>query len=113
MESKEIAKKIALILKDNKAEDIVSINVAEKTSVADYFVVASGRSTIHTKALVEHLEEELEKEDIFVLRRDGVKEGRWAVLDYGSVIVHIFSDDNRLFYHLENLWGDQNSMEKF
>ncbi len=113
MDSKTFTEKICKILSNHKAEDIVSIDVKEKTSEADYFVIAGGRSMTHTRALIELLEEELDKEGVAPLRRDGVREGRWAVLDYGDVIVHIFNDESRLFYHLENLWADGDNVKKY
>ena len=112
MESKEFAKKVCEVLINHKAEDVISINVKERTDVADYFVVASGRSMTHTRALIEHVEEEIDKIGVFPVRKEGVREGRWAVLDYGDVIVHIFNDETRLFYHLEKLWGDETNVEK-
>ena len=114
VESKDFAREICNLLKDYKAEDVVCICVKEKTSVADYFVVADGRSMTHTRALIGHLEEDIEKNHgVSPTRKEGVREGRWAVLDYGDVIVHIFNDESRLFYHLEQLWGDENNVEKF
>lgn len=113
MNAKEFARKVCEILSEHKAEDIVMIDVAEKTEVADYFVVAGGRSKTHTRALIEHVEEGTDKIGVSAVRREGVREGRWAVLDYGDVIVHIFNDESRLFYHLESLWGDEKNTTKF
>lgn len=113
MESKEFAKVICEKLSNHKAEDIVLINVDGKTDVADYFVIASGRSMTHTRALIELVEEEIDKIGVAPIRKEGLREGRWAVLDYGDVIVHIFNDETRLFYHLEKLWGDDKNVEKF
>ena len=112
MESKEFAEMICGVLKDHKGEDVVMIDVKEKSSVADYFVVASGRSMTHTRSLIDHVEEEMEKLGVSPTRREGVREGRWAVLDYGDVIVHVFNDETRLFYHLEKLWGDDKNVTK-
>ncbi len=112
MEAKTLTEKICKLLSDHKAGDIVSINVSEK-GVADYFIVASGKSATHTTALIEHVEEGMEKEGVFKLRSEGVKEGRWAVLDYGDVIVHIFNDETRLFYHLEKLWDNGKNVVKY
>lgn len=113
MNSKEFTKKVCEVLKDHKAEDIVSICVKEKTDVADYYVIASGRSMTHTRALTEHVEEEMEKIGVDAIRKEGLREGRWAVLDYGDVIVHIFNDESRLIFHLEQLWGDEKNIERF
>ena len=113
MNSKEFTDKICKVLKDHKAEDIVAVDVKEKTDVADYFVVAGGRSMTHTRSLIEHVEEEMEKEGVSPTRSEGVREGRWAVLDYGDVIVHIFNDETRLFYHLETLWDDGKNVTRY
>ncbi len=113
MDSKTFAEKICLTLTDRKAEDVILIDVRGKTEVADYYVVANGRSMTQTRALIDHVEFEMEKLGVAPVRREGVREGRWAVLDYGDVIVHIFNDETRLFYHLENLWGDEKNVTKF
>ena len=106
MKSEVLAEVILSALKERKAFDIVKINVQEKTSVADYFIVASARSSTQVKSLSEHIEEAVEKNGGRVLRREGVQDARWIVLDFGDVIVHLFNDETRLFYHLERLWGD-------
>lgn len=113
MESQAFAERICEILKDHKAEDVVSINVKDKSSVADYFVVASGRSSTHTRSLIERVEEEIEKDGTAPVREEGVREGRWAVIDYGDVIVHIFNDETRLLYHLEKLWEDGDNVKRY
>lgn len=107
MDSKLLADAICQYLSSKKAQDIVKIYVAEKTVVADYFIIASGRSTTQVKALCDNVEEYYSKEfGLDVTRREGVAEGRWAVLDFGGVLVHVFDDEDRLFYHLERLWGE-------
>ena len=101
------ADKVSEILAAHKAEDIRKIDLRGKTEIADFFVIASGRSTAHVRALTEKLDEELKKDDVTPLREEGVREGRWAVIDYGDVIVHVFSDETRLLYHLEALWENK------
>ena len=113
MEAREFAEKICKVLSDHKAEDIVLMDVRGKTEVADYYVVAGGRSMTHTRALIEHVEEQIESLGVSAIRREGVREGRWAVIDYGDVLVHIFNDESRLFYHLESLWDDGKNVVKF
>lgn len=111
--SQVFAESVCEILKNHKAEDVALINVKEKSSVADYFVVATGRSSTHTRSLIEHVEEEIEKTGVAPIREEGVREGRWAVIDYGDVIVHVFNDETRLMYHLEKLWGDGDNIKTF
>ena len=113
MDAKEFVAKVVESLDKHKAEDIVSIDVKGKTEIADYYVIAGGRSMTHTRSLIEYVEEDMDKLGVAPIRREGVREGRWAVLDYGDVIVHIFNDESRLFYHLENLWGDENNVVKY
>ena len=106
MNSKEKTNLICKILSDGKAVGIVYIDVESKTSLCDYFIIASGRSTLQVKSLCENLEEKLSKEGLEPKRTEGVRDGRWGVLDYGDVIVHVFNDESRLFYHLERLWDN-------
>ena len=113
MDAKTFSKEICKILSKHKAEDILIIDVTGKTDIADYFVLAGGRSMTHTRSLIELLEEEVDKMGVAPNRREGVKEGRWAVLDYGDVIVHIFNDETRVFYHLESLWGNDENIVKY
>lgn len=114
MTSKEKCLLICQLLSDKKAGDIVYIDVAEKTSLCDYFIVCSGRSSTQVKSLADNLEEKLEKEyGEMPRRREGVREGRWAVVDYADVIVHIFSDEERDFYNLERLWEDGKNIVRY
>ena len=113
MDSKEFATKVCEILVDKKPEDVVLIDVKGKSDVADYFVVAGGRSMTHTRSLIDYVDFEIEKLGVSAIREEGAKEGRWAVLDYGDVIVHVFNDETRLFYHLEKLWDDGKNVTKF
>lgn len=112
MNSEILTKQICDILLAKKANDIVKINVSKKSSLADYFVIASGRSSTQVKALAEYVDEGMSKLGVEVKRREGESEGRWTVLDYGDCIVHIFDDENRLFYHLEKLWEDGDNFER-
>lgn len=106
METLLTADMICKFLSEKKANDIVKIYVADKTIIADYFVIASARSSTQVKALSEYVEEFVEKNGGEVRRTEGIAEGRWAVIDAGDIIVHIFNDEQRLFYHLERIWGD-------
>ena len=104
MDIKKSAELIKKAIEDKKGYDIVEIEVSEKTILADLFIIASGKSTVQVRAIAEGVEEKLDKEGLSPVRREGINEGRWAVLDYGDIIVHIFNDESRLFYHLERLW---------
>lgn len=113
MDSLKFTQAICKILKDSKAEDVAYICVKGKTDVADYYVISSGRSKTHTRSLIDKVEEETDKLGFSPIRTEGVREGRWAVMDYGDVIVHIFNDETRVLYHLEELWGDGKNTVKF
>ncbi len=114
MTSKEKVLLICSILSEKKAKGIVYIAVEEKTSLCDYFVVAGGSSKTMVKSLAENLEEKLDKvHNLTPRRREGVREGRWAVLDYSDVIVHIFGDEERDFYNLERLWADGENLIRY
>lgn len=109
----EFANKICAVLDDKKAVDITLVKVGHLTDIAEYMVIACGKSTTQVRALAEHVDDAMEKEGIFSRRKEGFREGRWALLDYSDVIVHIFLDDVRLFYCLEELWGDGSNVTKF
>ncbi len=112
--SKELALAACKALADKRGKDIVTLYVREKTSLCDYFVLASGSNSSQIRAMGERVEEVISREyGIDPTRTEGVRDGRWAVVDYGDVIVHIFNDDTRLFYHLERLWGDGENLEKY
>ena len=98
---------------DKKAHDIVTVDVADQTIMCSYFVIASGSSTTQVRALGDHVEEELEKLGMKALRKEGLREGRWGVIDYGDVILHIFNDESRLFYYLERLWDSGKNVEHY
>ena len=106
MTPREIAEVAAKALDAKRAKDVVALKVDEMTVITDYMVIGSGRSVPQVKALAEHVEEELAKEDLFAKRREGLSEGRWCVLDYGDVIVHVFHEQDREYYQLERLWAD-------
>jgi ribosome-associated protein len=106
LEPKEIALCAAKALDDKKAQDILVLEVGHRTVIADYMVIASGRSAPQVKTLLESLEEQLARRDVRPRRREGMGEGRWAVLDYGAVIVHVFHEEERAYYQLERLWID-------
>ena len=113
MEGHELALACAKALSDKKAQDIVILDVRDQTIVCSYFVIASGRSTTQVKSLCENLEEKFSKEGVEPRRTEGVRDGRWGVVDYGDVIVHIFNDESRLFYHLERLWEEGDNVKRY
>lgn len=113
MNSKEMAEKIAKALDDKQGVDIMMLEVTHLTSITDYFVIASASNTMKVRALAENVEEEMEKAGIVVRRKEGMNEARWIVLDYASVIVHVFHSEEREFYNIERLWTDGGNLTPF
>lgn len=99
-----LLEKIVNILDSKKAIDIKQIDIKEKTTIADYFVIASGTSSTHVKSLADNIEEELKKEKIYPNKIEGYDSAAWILMDYGEVIVHIFTGQERENYSLEDLW---------
>ncbi len=102
----EVATKAAELADDERAEDIVILDMKDVTLVADYFVICTGRSTIHTKAIAKGIEEGLDELGVNGLRKEGIQDSSWILLDYGGVVIHVFIDETRKYYDLERLWAD-------
>lgn len=105
-EPKELALKIASALYNKKAENITVLKVDHLTSIADYFIIASGRSAQAVHTLYEEVTDRMSEIGVEPRRNDGVRDSRWIVVDYASVIVHIFHPEERSFYNIERLWND-------
>jgi ribosome-associated protein len=101
----ELAHRIVEIASDKKGNDIVMLRTAELTTMADFFVLCSGRSDRQVAALSGAIVEELRKEGIRPIGIEGRESSRWVLLDFGSVIVHVFAPEEREYYGLERLWG--------
>ena len=101
----EMIRKIAAALYDKKAQDIVALDVSD----TDCMIIASGRSALQVKTLADEVEDKLGESGVYPLRKEGQQEGRWVVLDYGSVLVHIFHTEEREFYRLDKLWEADNN----
>ncbi|MDW7772551.1 MAG: ribosome silencing factor [Desulfobulbaceae bacterium] len=107
----EIARMCAQIAVDNKAEDLVILDVRGLTSFTDFFVIMSGRSTRHVQGIAEKIELELRSKRVTSKNSEGLREGIWVLLDYDDVIVHIFYKETRKFYDLDGLWHDAVKVE--
>lgn len=101
-----LADEIASILDDKKAVDVVILDISRLTVIADYFVIGSGNTDTQVKALYDELEKRMREKGIEAKRIEGAREGRWIVMDYGDIIVHLFHREEREFYNLERLWAD-------
>jgi ribosome-associated protein len=107
MTPKELAIIAAKALDEKKGKTIAAIEISDLSTLADYFVIASGTSNTQINALCDAVEKELKEqagED--PLRREGYRDGTWVLLDYGCIVIHVFSPEAREFYSLERLWHD-------
>lgn len=110
--STQIMQQVVDILKDKLANDVQVINISEATIIADYFVIASGRTDAHVRALYDYVDEGVkEKLGIDPLHREGIENSKWIIIDYGSVIVHLFRNTEREFYGIEKLWAQAPRVE--
>lgn len=103
----ELARKAAAILLDNKASDVVLLSLQGVSDMTDFFLIASGTSDTHVRALGEHVQEDLKKATGATPHHvEGMAQGRWVLLDYVDFVVHVFHPTLRGFYQLERLWSD-------
>lgn len=105
MTSLEKAKSIAKILDKKKAIDIIGIETKELTVMSDYFIIASGTSNTHVRALADEVDDEMKKLGVEVDHIEGRATG-WILLDYNDVLVHVFQPESRQYYNIERLWND-------
>jgi len=106
MTPRSVSKKIAKLIYSKKGEEIIVLDLRKVANFTDYFVIATGTSDIHVKTLKDTIIEEMGKLNILPLRTDGDKSPDWKVIDYGDIMVHLFTQEARKFYNLENLWSD-------
>jgi ribosome-associated protein len=112
MEVTEIKKNIEKILDNNKARSIVTINLRNKSYIADFMIIASGTSSRHLQSLSENLVTELKKLGLESCRIEGKDSSDWKLVDAHDVIVHIFNHEKREFYNLEKMWSEEIPKEK-
>ena len=101
-----LARRAAAICADNKADDVVLLDLHAVTDMTDYFIVASGTSDTHVRSVAQHVVEMLAKDGHRAASVEGMRQGRWVLLDYVDFVVHVFHPSLRSFYQLERLWGD-------
>jgi ribosome-associated protein len=106
LDTAQLAKIIVDIASDKKASDVLLLDVRDVTVIADYFVICSGSNSRQLQAIADYIDEELHKQGAHVLRCEGTPDSGWLLLDFGSVIVHIFGTREREYYHLERLWSN-------
>lgn len=108
---KEIAAIAAKALSDKKAKDLKVLRITEHSILADYFVICSGSSAPHIKALVDEVDKQLSESGEPPTRREGQRSDLWVLMDFGCVVVHVFTEEARKFYDLERLWGDAEDVD--
>jgi ribosome-associated protein len=101
-----IARTAAHAAVDKIAQDIIAIDVSDRLAITDIFLIASAPSERQVNAIVDGIEEELSKQGLKPVRREGRSEGRWVLLDYAEVVVHVQHEEDRVFYALDRLWKD-------
>lgn len=106
MDNKEFALLAAKTLDDKKATDILAIDIMEKASFADYLVVATGNSERQVNSLVDDVEDAFAKEGLFVKNIEGKQNSGWVLMDFGDIIVNVFTKEQREKYGIEKVWGD-------
>lgn len=109
---KQLAINIANYIDDKKGEDVIVLDLRGKSSLTDFFVIATGKNEKHAVALANHVEDEVHINNfIDVHHKEGHRSGDWVVLDYIDIIVHIFKREKRQYYNLERLWPDAEQLD--
>ena len=111
MQPRELAEKIAVIADDKKGKDILLLNMEGISFMTDYFVIASASNTTLVRAIADAIEDKLAEEEVFCRHKEGYNGGRWILMDFGDAVVHVFLEEERDFYNLEQLWADAPSEE--
>ena len=106
MDNKELVKAIYNALDDRKGEDIRVLDISGVSVMADYFVIASGNNVNQVQAMADSVNEAMIKNKLELKQTEGYGTGGWILMDYGDIIVHVFSKEERLFYDLERIWRD-------
>lgn len=110
--SKEMAKIVVSALEEKKAKDLKLLDISDVSVLADYFVIASGSNRNQVQAMADEVEERLGEAGFTPKQVEGYQTANWILMDYQDVIIHIFDEENRLFYDLERIWRDGNLVEK-
>ena len=110
--AKEMAKIAAAALEDKKARDLKILDISDVSVLADYFIIASGSNRNQVQAMVDEVEEKLGQAGYTPKQVEGYQTANWILMDYQDIIIHVFDEENRLFYDLERIWRDGNLVEK-
>lgn len=110
--SKEMVRLAYQALEEKKGEDIQVIEIGDISIIADYFIIANGTNSPQVDALVDSVKDMLGRKGYEPKRIEGVRSASWILMDYGDVVVHVFSKEDRLFYNLERIWRDGKTVSK-
>ena len=108
---KQMAQLVCRALDEKKGRDIKVIDIHDVSVIADYFVIARGSNQNQVQAMVDNVEEQLGRAGFEPKQVEGVRNSSWILMDYGDVIVHVFDEENRLFYDLERIWRDGKTLD--
>ena len=110
-EQAKMAKIAYNALDEKKGEDIKIIDISGISVMADYFIIANGNSITQVQALVDNVEEKMNQSGFIMKRKEDNRSSTWVLLDFGDVVVHVFDNEDRLFYDLERIWSDGKTVE--
>ena len=111
-QAKEMARLAVEALEDKKAVDVRILDIGQISTLADYFIIASGNNRNQVQAMADNVDEVLAKAGYQTKQTEGYRNANWILLDYGDVVIHLFDEENRLFYDLERIWRDGEEIGK-
>ena len=111
-QAKEMARLAVEALEDKKAVDVRILDIGQISTLADYFIIASGTNRNQVQAMADNVDEVLAKAGYQAKQTEGYRNANWILLDYGDVVIHLFDEENRLFYDLERIWRDGEEIGK-
>jgi len=106
-----IVSKILTCIDDKAGKNPIVLDINKVSSICDYFVIASASSLRQVNAIIDEIEDKLSKDNIKVNHKEGHDSARWVLLDYGDIVIHIFHEEDRLFYNLEGIWKDASKVD--
>ena len=110
---KKVAELAAKTLAERKATDVMVLNISEMTSIADWFVIASGNTNVQVTAMMDNLKKTFKENDIEIKSREGIHNARWIIMDLGDTVIHLFTKKEREFYNMERLWETEDNVTRY
>ncbi len=111
-QSKKMARVAVEALEDKKAGNITILDISEISTIADFFIIADGTNKNQVQAMIDNVEEAMQKGGFALKQMEGYRTANWILMDYGNVIIHVFDTENRLFYDIERIWRDGKEITK-